>query len=149
MGARGKTAGVALLVESLDAAKRPDPPDTLNEEEATEWRRVVGGMPPNWFAPETLALLEQRCHHVIWARTTAALVSGLLEQLQRKQNKTVDDIKAYESLLRQASSQARTLLQLDTAMRLTQQSTYEKNKRKGTGANRSAKIDPWSDEAAA
>ena len=137
MGARGRNSSLGLIA-NLDAAKRPDPPPTLGEEAAQEWRSVVAGLPPDWFSPENFAMLEQRCNHVVWMRTTAALTN---EAVKGKIKPEV-----FAGLMRLATLQARTLLQLDAAMRLTQQSSHDKKKRKGT-AERSAKNIPWQEAA--
>jgi hypothetical protein len=138
MGARGRNSSIELIA-SLDAAKRPEPPPTLNEEAAEEWRSVVAGLPPDWFSSENLAMLEQRCNHVVWMRTTAALTNSTVKGKKFKP-------EVFAGLMRLATLQARTLLQLDAAMRLTQQSSYDKSKRKGTGA-RNPKATPWKDAA--
>jgi hypothetical protein len=137
MGARGRNS-FAPLAAVVDSAKRPEPPDGLPEEAAAEWRRVVNGLPADWFSAETLAILEHRCRHLIWMQVTA-------EQIDQLSKAKKFDHKTYDQFMRQAALQARTLLAFDTAMRLTQQSSYDKGKRKGKA--RSAKSDPWQQAA--
>lgn len=137
MGARGKTSSHAVLIAGLDANKRPDPPASLTGMAAIEWRLVVGGLPANWFGPENLAMLEQRCRHVAWMQQTAELADKAA---------AAGDYKSYNALSRQLSSQSNLLIRLDTAMRLTQQASFDKAKRKGSSA-KSGKVLPWQEAA--
>src|SRR5262249_15425365 len=126
-----------IIPAAIEAAKRPEPPDHLDTAAADEWRKVVNRMPPDWFPDETHAMLEQRCRHVIWMRKTA-------EQLDIMTRAKKLDIQQYNFLLRLAASQSRTLINMDTNMRLTQQTTHDKAKRKGATK---AKYIPWQEAA--
>jgi hypothetical protein len=142
MGARGRptiSTHTQAFLGQLEAAKRPDPPATLEAEAAAEWRKVVNRMPPDWFPDETLAVLEQRCRHVVWMRRTADEIEKMLVKKGGKFK-----IEEYNFLQRLAITQSRMLLNFDDKMRLTQQSTHDKSKRKG--AARTKKI-PWQEEA--
>jgi len=115
----------------VEPVRRPEPPACLNVECADEWRAVVGAMAADYFRPETLALLEQRCRHVVWARRLAQLIEA--EELKE----TFDDAH-YRGLLRVAALQSHAIAAIDTKLRLTQESVYDRSDPKP-----SAKKRPW------
>jgi len=136
MGSRGRKSSASLATNfNIDAHKRPPPPATLEEPAAEEWRKVVAMMPPTWFPIETHALLEDRCRHVVWTR----FIANEINELIKNRHKTFDS-RLYNNLLKSASYHSRLVAMLDTKMRLTQQSSYD---RKKTKTAKAAKI-PWS-----
>jgi phage terminase small subunit len=136
MNKRGRIAQAAIDAPRINGIKRPEPPAHLEPDAADEWRKVVNRMPADWFPDETHAMLEQRCRHVIWMRKTA-------DQIDEMTHSKNLDIKEYNFLLRLAASQSRTLINMDTNMRLTQQTTHDKSKRKGAAKAKGA---PWAKE---
>jgi hypothetical protein len=128
---------------AIDANKRPPPPSTLDKESAEEWNRVVSQLPATWFPPETQAMLEDRCRHVVWNRFIASQIS---EQIEAKRKGKGFNDKLYGSLLKSATYHSRILAMLDTKMRLTQQASHDAKKLK-----RSARVTkiPWSHPGAA
>jgi phage terminase small subunit len=136
MNKRGRIAQAAIDAPRINGIKRPEPPAHLEPDAADEWRKVVNRMPADWFPDETHAILEQRCRHVIWMRATA-------DQIDEMTHSKNFDIKEYNFLLRLAASQSRTLINMDTNMRLTQQTTHDKSKRKGAAKAKGA---PWAKE---
>lgn len=137
MGTRGRRSGASLSVISADgivALRRPDPPSELTDEQAEEWRRVVNRLPADWFPAETHALLTQYCRHVVAARRIAQLVNAL---------ETSEDFEVtqYDKLLAMQEREGRAMSSLATRMRLTQQATFDKEKKKPKGATRK----PWED----
>lgn len=126
MGARGRTSSAALSVispEGIVTIRRPEPPRDISDEQADEWRAVVNRMPADWFPRETHAVLAQYCRHVVAARRVAQLIADA------EANEDFD-IGAYDKLLKCQEREGRALSALATRMRLTQQTTYEKTKKK-------------------
>lgn len=139
MGRRGRTSIAALAVQKsgkvLQVMQRPDAPYDLTDEQADEWRAVVDSLPAEWFPRETWPLLSQYCRHVVNARRVAQLITQALGQ------KTLDVVD-YDKLLAMQEREGRAISSLATRMRLTQQTTYDKSKKK---PSRVAK--PWEVEA--
>jgi hypothetical protein len=136
MTQRGRKSAKLLTVigpHGLEPIRRPEPPGCLNVECADEWRAVVGAMAADYFRPETLALLEQRCRHIVWARRLAQLIEA--EEL--KEGEGFDDNR-YRGLLRIAAVQSHAIAALDTKLRLTQESVYDRTDQKPA-----AKRKPW------
>jgi hypothetical protein len=131
MGTRGRRSSAEIAVigpHGLETIRRPAPPASLTDEQAQEWRQIVSSMAANYFSPETHALLEARCRHVIWGRRLAQAIEA--------EEKSPDfDMTTYQSLLRAAAEQSRVITILDTKMRLAQQTTYDRRepKRKSAG----------------
>jgi hypothetical protein len=102
MGTRGRSSSAELTVigpRGIETIRRPDPPKSLTDEQAAEWRKVVNGMAADHFPVETHALLEQRCRHVIWGRRLAQAVDA--------EEKSPDfGLKRYRDLLRSAAEQS-------------------------------------------
>lgn len=122
----GRKSAASLSVLPMGEQPRPEPPDSLTEEEAQIWRDVVGGLPPEWFGAETWLLLEQYCRHGSRARAIARAVSALGEKIG-----TDDfDALAYDKLLIREQAMSGTLAALATKMRISQQSTYDRPTKK-------------------
>ena len=135
MTSRGRVSSAALAtVGKLETVARPDAPYDLTDEQVDEWRAVVSRMPADWFPRETHAILAQYCRHVVRARR----VSQLLTEMEKSKD---FDVKEYRDLLRSEAEQSGALMSLTTKMRLAQQSTYDKSKRK-PGVSRK----PWESE---
>ena len=120
-GRRSAAAAIADLMPL--PIQRPNPPPGLTTEEAIEWRAIVDRMPAGWFLRETLPMLEQYCHHIIVAREIAFAINELRVSGQGKTD-------ACHKLIGMQAEQTKMLVSLATKMRLTQQSTYEKRKKK-------------------
>ena len=127
MGARGKKSAADLAVVTADskitAVSRPGPPEELTEEQATEWLIVTNSLPPEWFPPCTLQLLISYCKHVVANRRVGKLIA------QVEIGKTVD-VNAYDQLLKMQDRETRQISSLATRMRLTQQSTIDRERKK-------------------
>jgi hypothetical protein len=96
------------------------------------WILTVEGLPAEWFRPETLPLLEQYCCHASRARDLAEKIRhGRLKAMKLK------------DAMKLELEQTRTMAHLATKMRLTQQSTFDRKKAKGT---KSAPFKPWGDD---
>jgi phage terminase small subunit len=112
---------------------RPDPPPSLTPEQAKFWREAVARMPPNWFLPEALPVLEAYCVQVTRQREISA-------QLNAWEGKKFTS--QHFKLLREENMGARQLMALSTKLRLTPQSTWTKKKQKPVVPMRK----PWEDE---
>lgn len=140
MGTRGPKSAASLAVTAaspVETIKRPDPPFELTEEQAREWRAVVGRMPADWFPRETHGLLIQYCRHVVSSRR----VAGMIEQIESSLKDAVDggadavgvtlgSIEALDKLFKMQEREGRAISSLATRMRITQQATYDKSKKK-------------------
>ena len=134
MKQRGRTSAAALSVanQSVAQIERPAPPAELTSDEAAEWRMVVSDMPADWFRESNLSVLEGYCRTSANCRRIASLITEMTsgESL---------DIKEYERLLKMQELQHRALLSFATKMRLTQQSTYDREKATAPRKNKK----PW------
>lgn len=141
MGSRGRTSTAELSVISgngVETIRRPEPPRDLTDEEAVEWRAVVNRLPADWFPAETLPMLGQYCRHTVAARR----VAGMLEQLDKEVAQTIKDgaaageavlgtAKMLDRLLKMQERESRCIASLATKMRISQQTTYDKSRKKG------------------
>ena len=136
MSARGRqsTAAreIAHLAGSVASVQRPDAPYDLTDEQADEWRAIVNRLPADWFPRETWPLLAQYCRHAVAARRVAQMVKAIEEEKEF-------DLAAYDRALKMQEREGRAISSLATKMRLSQQTTYDKSKKKGVvGVSR-----PW------
>jgi hypothetical protein len=99
--------------------RRPEPPAELTEEQAQEWREVVGRMPSDWFRREVFPLLVQFCRHVVSARFVAKLIHDTRVELSEPET-----VKRLDLLLRLEEREGKAVARLATKLRLTQQSRY-------------------------
>jgi hypothetical protein len=146
---RGRTsaASLALPPPGIEAVARPDAPYDLTDEQAAEWWALVNRMPADWFPRETHGLLAQYCRHVVAARRIAEMIGSLETELRKEIEGGADRLtvtlgaaKALDRLLKMQEREGRALSSLATRMRLTQQTTYDKSKKKPTDG---ATGKPW------
>ena len=126
MGDRGRTSSAELAVigpKGIETVRRPDPPPELTDEQVAEWRALVNRLPADWFARETHGLLVAYCRHVVSARRVAQLVES-------HEASGEFDVEHYDRLLKMQEREGRALSSLATRMRITQQTTYDKSKKK-------------------
>lgn len=126
MKTRGRTSAASLeiaAVARVETIQRPDAPYDLTDEQATEWWAVVNRMPADWFPRETHGMLSQYCRHVVSARRVAQLI-------EQAMGAEAFDVEAYNQLLIMQEREGRALSSLATRMRLSQQTTYDKSKKK-------------------
>jgi hypothetical protein len=132
-GLGGKISAAHIAAQSvvpfttLGQHQRPEPPDGMLDEEAKVWRTVVGSMSPDWFKPESFDILIQYCTSVVNCHKIAAIKHKHVA----KGLNTPKQLAAYRLILRDEMQQTRQMMTLATKMRITQQSTYDKGKRKG------------------
>jgi phage gp36-like protein len=133
MGTRGRTSSAELTVAGLatvDRVQRPDAPYSLTDDQADIWRQIVNRMPADWFPAETHPMLESLCCHIARKRK--------VEQLLTAAETAKDfDARNYNDLAIMAERESRVVSSLMTKMRMTQQTTYDKSKKKPIVAN------PW------
>ena len=122
MKQRGRSSPAALSVVPFNygevADGRPEAPRCLTPGEAKVWKDVVQAMPAGWFGSETHVLLECYCRLSIRSRK----VAQSLERL-----KPTDE--AYAKLVTLEGKLSRSLTNLATKMRLTQQAEFGKSMR--------------------
>lgn len=135
MAKRGRVSVASLAVSSLtspiETVQRPDAPYDLTDEQAKEWWAVVNRMPADWFPRETHGMLAQYCRHVVAARRVAELVKSVETEKEF-------DLLAYDRALKMQEREGRAISSLATRMRISQQTTYDKSRKK---PNSGAK--PW------
>lgn len=129
----GRVSSAALSVVETDVTgtSRPRAPAELTPEQSREWAVVVNRMPADWFGAETYPLLVQYCRHVVSSDRVAQLIAAAEAGDQF-------DVREYDQLLKMQEREGRAMSALATRMRLTQQTTYDKSKRKPSAAKR-----PW------
>ena len=125
MGDRGRkpASELALADNVVQFTPRPKAPEELTPEQAIEWDAVVGRMPPDWFPRETHGILANYCRHVISAST----ISSRLEIHESEEG----DVQEYDRLLKMRERESRSASSLATRLRITQQTSYDKSKKRG------------------
>jgi hypothetical protein len=120
-----RKSAASLSVVSSIMDHRPPPPDELTEEQAVEWRAVVGTMPADWFTRETFGLLATYCRHVV----TSRLLSQEIDAFDQEWLHTPEGIIAYDKLTKMRDREGRAMSSLATRMRLSQAQRYRVEKR--------------------
>lgn len=137
MGARGRESIAALEVvrpeNAITALVRPAPPEHLTNEQADEWQAVVNRMPAEWFPRETHGSLVAYCRHVVQARRVAEVIEAL--QAEEPGSRWLVD---YDRLLKMQERESRAVAALARGMRISQQSHYSKEKKRGSSVKK-----PW------
>jgi hypothetical protein len=142
MGSRGRTSAAELSVISgggVETIRRPEPPRDLTDEEAEVWRTVVNRLPADWFPAETLPMLAQYARHTIASKRVASMI----EQLDLAVAADIKDgttpaaavlgtAKMLDRLLKMQERESRCIASLATKMRISQQTTYDKSRKKGS-----------------
>lgn len=121
---RQSAASVAVIgAGGIETVRRPNPPHDLSDEQAEEWRAVVNQLPADWFPRETHQLLAQYCRHVVAGRRVAQLIAS--EEAAEE-----FDVERYDRLLKMQEREGRAMTSLATKMRMSQQATYDREKKK-------------------
>lgn len=132
MTQRGRKSAAELAIVEHAGTKtvqRPDAPYDLTDEQSEEWWAIVNRMPADWFPRETHGLLAQYCRHIVAARRIAQLIAAC----EGGENLDIDD---YDRLLKMQEREGRALSSLATRMRISQQATFDKEKKRPLKANR-------------
>lgn len=133
-GRRSSASLEVITNTGITAMERPQPPEELTDAQADEWISIVNRLPADWFPRETHGMLAQYCRHLIAARRVAQLIA----EFEKAEGGL--DIEDYDRLLKMQEREGRAISSLATRMRLSQQTTYDKSKKK-PGATRK----PWED----
>lgn len=136
MKQRGRDSAAAneiAAIGKLETVQRPDAPYDLTDEQVDEWRAVVARLPADWFPRETHPLLAQYCRHAVASRRLAQLVASL-------ERESDFDLIAYDRALKMQERESRCLASLATKMRISQQTTYDKSRKKPVSGRK-----PWDD----
>lgn len=120
---RPSTADLAIS-RQLETVSRPDAPYDLSDEESAEWWAVVNRLPAEWFPRETHGLLSAYCRHVVGIRRISELIRNVEGRSQEF------DLDQYDKLLKMRERESRAASSLATRMRISQQTTYDKSKKK-------------------
>lgn len=125
MKQRGRKSAASLEVISGNIAsiERPPVPDDLTQEQADVWVKITNRMPADWFPAETWPLLGMYCRHVVAARRVAQMI----EQVEGSDDLEVETL---DRLYKMQEREGRAMSSLATKMRLTQQTTYDKSRKK-------------------
>jgi hypothetical protein len=105
----------------VSAVDRPEPPAELTPEQRLVWVRVVNSLPADWFGDETHGVLAQYCRHVVAGNHVAQMVCDM-------ERKREIDVDSYDKLLKMQERESRISVSLATKLRITPQSTYDKEK---------------------
>lgn len=135
MAKRGrKSAAEQFSVVVTLPGQRPEPLESLAEEEAAVWRRIVASLPHDWFAAGTYILLADYCRRWVRAERLADVIKKQPEETSIR-----DRIALYEN----EDDNSKLMMALATKMRITQQSKYT-TKAAGTAANSAGPArKPW------
>src|SRR5690606_14299358 len=125
MRQRGRKSAASLEVVSSNVApiERPPAPDDLTDEQAEVWQKITNRMPADWFPAETWPLLAMYCRHDVAARRLAQLIWHPEESPDLE----VEILARFKKMQQRES---RGMSSLSTRMRLTQQTTYDKSRKK-------------------
>lgn len=124
MGTRGPKSAADLAVTApVLTIERPDAPYELTDEQAQEWWAVVNSLPAEWFPRHTHGELVNYCQHTVQARRVRQLIAA-------EEAKAVIDIDALDKLYKMAERESRAASSLATRLRLTQQTQYDKSKKR-------------------
>jgi hypothetical protein len=132
MEKRGRASAASLSViqgGGVQVITRPKPPEELTSEQSDEWVAVVNRLPAEWFQRETHGMLAQYCRHVVASRRVAELIATVESSGEM-------DIEQYDRLLKMQEREGRALSSLATRMRLSQQTTFDKSKKKPISAKK-------------
>lgn len=120
---RKSAASLEVVASNVSAIERAPVPDDLTDEQSAVWRTITNRMPADWFPAETWPLLAMYCRHVVSARRVAQLIE------QEETSESVD-IETLDRLYKMQEREGRAMSSLATRMRLTQQTTYDKSRKK-------------------
>jgi hypothetical protein len=117
---RGRQSPAAFALQAtglMASATRPDAPYDLTDEQADEWRAIVGSMPADYFVRASFPILSQLCRHIVAAGQVAQMI-----KLMQKSKKEFN-YKDFAALLQQQAAESLAIMRLSRSLRLTPQST--------------------------
>lgn len=141
MGTRGRQSAASLSVISgagVETIRRPDAPAELTAEQQDEWRAVVNRLPADWFPRETHGMLAQYCRHITASRRVADMIAALEGMVAREAAEAdggeaqaiLSAAKTMDRLLKMQEREGRAISSLATRMRISQQSSFDKERKK-------------------
>jgi hypothetical protein len=135
-------------IAGITAVHRPDAPYDLTPEQVDIWHGVVQAMPADWFGRESQDVLTQYCRHVVAARHVARMINTLETMIEKeveaaegqdaKTGVLILAVKTLDRLLKIQEREGRAIASLATRMRLTQHSTYSRDKTRAVATKK-----PW------
>jgi hypothetical protein len=132
--ARGRPVGSSEAAQLARAGpiipgQRPEPPADLEEDQAREWRSITARLPADWFTSENQPLLRELCRHICYARELAIRIAALRDRILKDGGDLLgksEEWRALREILQLHRMQSRSIADLATKLRLTQQSRIER-----------------------
>ena len=141
-GRPGRKSAASQAVVSLVNLDdyRPDPPDYLTEEQATEWGAIVGSMKAGTFPPSVWPLLSLYCTFICRARFI---------ELQLRKADPKKDLDAFKMWLTMERDVTSVLCQLATKLRLLVRNNTRMDRQQSTESSTPWLIrkKPWEDDS--
>lgn len=135
---RGRKSSASLSVVAEMVRNRPDPPDSLSDDESRLWREVTATKPPEWWDAGSIPLLTEYCR----LKTSVDLVAGEIASFSSAALQEPGGLKWYKELIGIRDKCQSRLTQLAMKMRLTQQARYDTQKA-GRAVKSTAARKPW------
>ena len=122
MNKRGRKSSAEIeLAGQVTKFERPTVPHDLTDEECEIWVGIVNEMPADYFTAATIPLLVQYARHVVQSRKVRALI-------EKAESNKKTEAREYDRLLKIQARESMVLASLATKMRITHQSTYDRQK---------------------
>ena len=131
---RQSAADLSVATNITEIAQRPEPPEGLTSRQIIEWKAITNRLPADWFTRETLAMLTQLVGHI----EDAEMIETMLQRHRYPEEGKVLDMGEYNTLLISRERESRAIMALSRSMRITQQATYDPERRKGSPGKK-----PW------
>ena len=112
--------------DNISTIARPAAPDTLTDEQAGVWSRIVNAIRADWFGPETHGDLANYCRHEVQSNRIAQLITAAEEADEF-------DVDEYDKLLKMQERETRAMASLAVRLRIAPSATVTKDKTKGSG----------------
>ncbi len=138
----------------------PEPPAELEPPERVIWRAITSKLPGDWFAPETVPMLQELCRHIRHANDLALDLAaaraglkalqdgdGALLTIAERMALMGEGSKTMERLLRAHGYQSERIGNLATKLRLTNQAKVPAASaaRKARDEREPVGLQPWED----
>jgi hypothetical protein len=115
---RGRKSAASLSIVPLLPGQRHKPPSDLTSEQAAIWRDIAATKPADFWSADNFPLLADYCRHIATANQLAFEINQIIDL----SDKAV--LSRLTSLLNLRKQETACIVQLATAMRLSQQSRY-------------------------
>lgn len=116
---RGRKSAAEQSIVTPIAARRPAPPEDLNDFQRQIWRDVVEIRPADWFRKDTYPLLRSYCKHAWQANEIDKLLADRFDSEDEELQAEIPE------LLKARERESRAMMALARSMRITQQSQYD------------------------